>query len=59
MTKVDIEALIKAMLLKPPRPEKIATVDASREFKRLCAKAQSCHSLAKLEPIYNQLKAYY
>lgn len=59
MTKAEIEALIKAMLLKPPRPEKIATVDASREFKRLCAKAQSCGSLAKLVPIYNQLKGFY
>lgn len=59
MSKAEVQALIKAMLLKAPKPEAIADVKTARQFKELVKKAQSASSVEKLQPIYNQLRNFY
>jgi hypothetical protein len=60
MTADDYRRELLNMVQKPPRAEKITSVQAVREFKNIALKAQrtSGKSLAHLQSLYNTLKGY-
>jgi hypothetical protein len=61
MTADEYRTEIGALILKPPKPESIQTVQAVRQFKDLAKKAGSIKgkSLAALQTLFNQLRSYY
>lgn len=61
MTADEYRTQIGALILKPPRPESIQTVQAVRQFKDLAKKTKSLHgkSLMALQSLFNQLRSYY
>jgi hypothetical protein len=59
MTAAELREQIERLLARRIPPEKIATIDSARAFKRAAIEAQKAKSLAKLQSAFNNLRGFY
>lgn len=59
MTAAELKEQIERLIGRAPQPEKIATVDTARAFKRTVAEAKKAKSLEKLQSTFNNLRGFY
>lgn len=59
MTAAELREQIDRLVNRAPKPEKIASVNSSREFKRIVGEARKAKSLEKLQSAFNNLRGFY
>ena len=59
MTAQELREQIERLISRAPKPEKIATVDTARSFKKVVTEAKKAKSLEKLQSSFNNLRGFY
>ncbi len=59
MTKPQLEAALKEMMRRPPKPEAINTSDKTKAFMHWVAAVKKAKTADALQSVYNQLRPYY
>ena len=59
MTAAELREQIDRLVSRAPKPEKIATVDTARAFKKIVSEAKKAKSLEKLQSSFNTLRSFY
>lgn len=59
MTKPQLEAALKEMMRRAPRPETISNADKTKAFMHWVAAVKKAKTADALQSVYNQLKPYY